>query len=80
MSLLQNYDFENEELDEWRKFNLDSVISVEGMKDFSEFARPRAQHQAGKLTGLSFMLVFEDSFEESACPIVDSHGYLVKTC
>jgi len=77
MSLMQDSDVTEEELNEWKKYKIDSSISVKGMEDFHEFSRPRVQHQAGKLTGLSFMLIFDENIDGTACPIVDSFGYLV---
>jgi len=77
MSLLQDSDTSEEEFSEWRKYDVDSSISVKGMEDLQEFSRPRVQHQAGKLRGLSFMLLFDEDINGTACPIVDSFGYLV---
>jgi len=77
MSLLQDSEFTEKELYKWSEFKMDSSISVKGMEDFHEFSRPRVQHQAGKLTGLSFMLIFDEIANGTACPIVDSFGYLV---
>jgi len=77
MSLLQDSEISEEELNKWRKYNIDSSISVKGMEDLQEFPRPRVQHQAGKLRGLSFMLLFDDDINGTVCPIVDSFGYLV---
>jgi len=77
MSLLQDSEISEEELEKWREYKIDSSISVKGMEDFHELSRPRVQHQAGKLTGLSFMLIFDENINQTACPIVDSFGYLV---
>jgi len=80
MSLLQDSDISEEEYNEWRKYDVDSSISVKGMEELQEFSRPRVQHQAGKLRGLSFMLLFDEDINGTVCPIVDSFGYLVGYC